>query len=138
MYQPAKTPMLSRRSAAPRPAKDSTHRRRRPWQHRRASQRAGQGQDRWGVLFQQRPWAGWGSCAEITSYPDAYAQWAGDVTDLLGPNLRVLAGPDSEGSTINVADCQEDTANPSTVGTLNLLGAGHTDGKPGGGEKAGY
>eukprot|EP01032_Pedospumella_encystans_P034785 gene34785-39329_t len=117
-----------------------------------------------GGLFQQRPSAGWGSRAEITNpglldspgwskmpltqaaqavqisgYPDAYAQWedvAGDIADLLGGDLPDL--PD-DGSTTNVADCQEDTVNPITVGTLNLLGAGHTDGKPGGGgEKAGY
>ena len=29
--------------------------------------------------------------------------------------------------TTNVANCQGDTVNPITVGTLNLLGAGHTD-----------
>ena len=79
---------------------------------------------------------------QISGYPDAYAQWedvAGDIADLLGPDLPVLPGSDSEGSATNVADCQEDTVNPITVGTLNLLGAGHTDGKPGGGgEKAGY
>ena len=76
---------------------------------------------------------------QISGYPDAYAQWedvAGDIADLLGGDLPDL--PD-DGSTTNVADCQEDTVNPITVGTLNLLGAGHTDGKPGGGgEKAGY
>ena len=52
------------------------------------------------------------------------------------PDLPDL--PD-DGSTTNVAACPEDTVNPITVGTLNLLGAGHTDGKPGGGgEKPGY
>ena len=85
---------------------------------------------------------------QISGYPDAYAQWedvAGDITDLLGPDLTVLPvlpvlpGSGSKGSSTDVADCPDDTVNPITVGTLNLLGAGHTDGKPGGGgEKAGY
>jgi endonuclease/exonuclease/phosphatase (EEP) superfamily protein YafD len=70
-----------------------------------------------------------------SGYPDAYAQWedvAGDITDLLGGDLPDL--PD-DGSTTNVANCQGETVNPITVGTLNLLGAGHTD-KPG--ERPGY
>ncbi len=70
-----------------------------------------------------------------SGYPDAYAQWedvAGDITDLLGGDLPDL--PD-DGSTTNVANCQGDTVNPITVGTLNLLGAGHTD-QPG--ERPGY
>lgn len=70
-----------------------------------------------------------------SGYPDAYAQWedvAGDITDLLGGDLPDL--PD-DGSTTDVANCQGDTVNPITVGTLNLLGAGHTD-QPG--ERPGY
>lgn len=74
-----------------------------------------------------------------SGYPDAYAQWedvAGDITDLLGGDLPDL--PD-DGSTTNVANCQSDTVNPVTLGTLNILGAGHTDGKAGAGnEHAGY
>ncbi|MCK5927225.1 MAG: peptidoglycan DD-metalloendopeptidase family protein [Nocardioides sp.] len=131
-----------------------------------------------GGLFQQRPSAGWGSRAEITTpvlaaraffgeaqhtgnpglldipgwqnmtltqaaqavqrsgYPDAYAQWedvAGDITDLLGGDLPDL--PDDGSTTTNVANCQGETVNPVTVGTLNLLGAGHTDKA---GERPGY
>lgn len=70
-----------------------------------------------------------------SGYPDAYAQWedvAGDITDLLGGDLPDL--PD-DGSTMNVANCQGETVNPVTVGTLNLLGAGHTDKA---GERPGY
>lgn len=70
-----------------------------------------------------------------SGYPDAYAQWedvAGDITDLLGGDLPDL--PD-DGSTTNVANCQGETVNPVTVGTLNLLGAGHTDKA---GERPGY
>ena len=46
----------------------------------------------------------------------------GRATDLLGGDLPDL--PD-DGSTTNVANCQVETVNPVTVGTLNLLGAGH-------------
>lgn len=70
-----------------------------------------------------------------SGYPDAYAQWedvAGDITDLLGGDLPDL--PD-DGGTTNVSTCQNDTVNPVTVGTLNLLGAGHTDTA---GERPGY
>ena len=70
-----------------------------------------------------------------SGYPDAYAQWedvAGDITDLLGGDLPDL--PDDGGAT-NVSTCQNDTVNPVTVGTLNLLGAGHTDTA---GERPGY
>lgn len=71
--------------------------------------------------------------------PDAYAHWedgAGDIADLLGGDLPDL--PDGDGEVSNASDC-EDTVNPITVGTLNILGAGHTDNQAGGGnEKAGY
>ncbi len=74
-----------------------------------------------------------------SSFPDAYAQWgdvAGDITDLLGGDLPDL--PDGDGEVSNASNC-EDTVNPITVGTLNILGAGHTDNQRGGGnEKAGY
>lgn len=74
-----------------------------------------------------------------SGYPDAYAQWedvAGDITDLLGGDLPDL--PDDDSAT-NVSNCEGETVDPITVGTLNILGAGHTDAQPGGGnEKAGY
>jgi hypothetical protein len=73
---------------------------------------------------------------QLSGFPDAYAQWedvAGDITDLLGGDL-----PDVDGEASNASNC-EDTVGPITVGTLNILGAGHTDNKAGGGnEKAGY
>ncbi|HET7735870.1 MAG TPA: peptidoglycan DD-metalloendopeptidase family protein [Nocardioidaceae bacterium] len=76
-----------------------------------------------------------------SGHPDAYAQWetvAGDITDLLGGDLPDL--PEDGGSTTNVSNCNDgETVSPVTVGTLNLLGAGHTDGKAGGGgEKSGF
>ena len=74
-----------------------------------------------------------------SGFPDAYAQWedvAGDITDLLGGDLPDL--PDVDGAVSNASNC-EDTVDPITVGTLNILGAGHTDNQAGGGnEKAGY
>ncbi len=78
-----------------------------------------------------------------SGYPDAYAQWedvAGDITDVLGGDLPDLPGPDADGSaTTDVANCATDTVNPVTLGTLNILGAGHTDGQSGSGtERNGY
>ncbi|MET0915778.1 MAG: peptidoglycan DD-metalloendopeptidase family protein, partial [Jiangellaceae bacterium] len=74
-----------------------------------------------------------------SGFPDAYAQWedvAGYITDLLVGDLPDL--PDIDGAVSNASNC-EDTVNPITVGTLNILGAGHTDNQAGGGnEKAGY
>ncbi|GAB2863327.1 peptidoglycan DD-metalloendopeptidase family protein [Nocardioides pacificus] len=74
-----------------------------------------------------------------SGFPDAYAQWAdvaGDITDLLGSDLPVL--PD-DGPMTNVPSCRGETVTPITVGTLNILGAGHTDARPGGGnERPGY
>ncbi|MGE9809506.1 endonuclease/exonuclease/phosphatase family protein [Janibacter sp. G1551] len=79
-----------------------------------------------------------------SGYPDAYAQWADvadDITDLLGGDLPDLpeTGDGTDGFATNASNCESDTVNPITIGTLNILGAGHTDGKAGGGsEKAGY
>ena len=81
--------------------------------------------------WQNMPLTQAAQAVQRSGFPDAYAQWedvAGDITDLLGGDLPDL--PD-DGSTTNVANCQGETVNPITVGTLNLLGAGHTD-KPGG------
>ena len=85
--------------------------------------------------WQNMPLTQAAQAVQRSGYPDAYAQWedvAGDITDLLGGDLPDL--PD-DGSTRNVANCQGETINPIPVGTLNLLGAGHTD-KPG--ERPGY
>lgn len=85
--------------------------------------------------WQKMPLTQAAQAVQRSSYPDAYAQWedvAGDITDLLGGDLPDL--PD-DGSTTNVANCQGETVNPVTVGTLNLLGAGHTDKA---GERPGY
>ncbi|MBZ5733579.1 peptidoglycan DD-metalloendopeptidase family protein [Nocardioides sp. TRM66260-LWL] len=85
--------------------------------------------------WQKMPLTQAAQAVQRSGYPDAYAQWedvAGDITDLLGGDLPDL--PD-DGSTTNVANCQGETVNPVTVGTLNLLGAGHTDKA---GERPGY
>nr|WP_242680113.1 peptidoglycan DD-metalloendopeptidase family protein [Nocardioides sp. IC4_145] len=84
--------------------------------------------------WQKMPLTQAAQAVQRSGYPDAYAQWedvAGDITDLLGGDLPDL--PD--GSATNVANCQGETVNPVTVGTLNLLGAGHTDKA---GERPGY
>lgn len=85
--------------------------------------------------WQNMPLTQAAQAVQRSGYPDAYAQWedvAGDVTDLLGGDLPDLP---NDGSTTNVSNCQNDTVNPITVGTLNLLGAGHTDKA---GERPGY
>ncbi|MGE0341469.1 MAG: peptidoglycan DD-metalloendopeptidase family protein [Porticoccaceae bacterium] len=84
--------------------------------------------------WQNMPLTQAAQAVQRSGYPDAYAQWedvAGDITDLLGGDLPDLPG----GSATNVANCQGETINPVTVGTLNLLGAGHTDKA---GERPGY
>ena len=79
--------------------------------------------------------------AAVSGFPDAYAQWeavAGDITDLLGGDL-----PDVDGTAMTrprpatSAAPEGDTVDPITVGTFNMLGAGHTDGKAGGGKEQG-
>src|SRR6478735_503317 len=92
--------------------------------------------------WQDMPLTQAAQAVQRSGFPDAYAQWedvAGDITDLLGPDLTDLpALPDGDGEVSNASNC-EDTVNPITVGTLNILGAGHTDNQAGGGkEKAGY
>jgi hypothetical protein len=89
--------------------------------------------------WQDMPLTQAAQAVQRSGFPDAYAQWedlAGDITDILGGDLPDL--PDVDGAVSNASNC-EDTVNPITVGTLNILGAGHTDNKAGGGnEKAGY
>lgn len=88
--------------------------------------------------WQNMPLTQAAQAVQASGYPDAYAQWtdvAGDITDLLGGDLPDLPVSDSEGATTNGANCQSETVNPITVGTLNLLGAGHTDKA---GERPGY
>jgi endonuclease/exonuclease/phosphatase family metal-dependent hydrolase len=85
--------------------------------------------------WQDMPLTQAAQAVQRSGFPDAYAQWedvAGDITDLLGGDLPVL--PD-EGFTTKVANCQGETVNPITVGTLNILGARHTDGPD---ERPGY
>ena len=86
--------------------------------------------------WQNMPLTQAAQAVQRSGFPDAYAQWedvAGDITDLLGGDLPDL--PDDGSTTTNVANCQGETVNPVTVGTLNLLGAGHTDKA---GERPGY
>lgn len=89
--------------------------------------------------WQAMPLSQAAQAVQRSAFPDAYAHWedvAGDITDLLGSDLPDL--PDVEGAGQNASNC-EDTVGAITVGTLNILGAGHTDNQPGGGnEKAGY
>ncbi len=88
--------------------------------------------------WQNMPLTQAAQAVQISGYPDAYAQWedvAGDITDLLGGDLPDL--PD-DASVTNASNCEGDTVNPITLGTLNLLGAGHTDGKAGSDKRKGY
>ena len=45
----------------------------------------------------------------------------------------VTMSTQSADCSLRAGGCGADTVSPITLGTLNLLGAGHTDGKPGGG-----
>ena len=74
---------------------------------------------------------------QISGYPDAYAAWeqvAGQIADVLAADvvdLVDLVEPfDRECFAASVSLA------PFTVGTLNLLGAGHTDDRAGGGRTA--
>ncbi|MEJ7831460.1 MAG: endonuclease/exonuclease/phosphatase family protein [Nocardioides sp.] len=69
-----------------------------------------------------------------SGYPDAYAQWETAAQEIaavlaggdLGSPLNII---DAAAASSNREDCApEDGAAAYTVGTLNLLGAGHTDG----------
>ncbi|MDP3891234.1 peptidoglycan DD-metalloendopeptidase family protein [Nocardioides sp.] len=85
--------------------------------------------------WQDMPLTQAAQAVQRSGFPDAYAQWedvAGDITDLLGGDLPDL--PD-KGSTTKIANCQGETVNQITVGTLNILGARHTDGPH---ERPGY
>ncbi len=71
---------------------------------------------------------------QISRHPDAYSQWeeaASQIAGVLGRELPHNAQPPDVGCT-----AANGTLAPYTVGTLNLLGAGHTDSRPGGGHTA--
>lgn len=89
--------------------------------------------------WEQMPLTEAAQAVQRSGFPDAYAQWedvAGDITDILGGDLPDIPGGDVENAaTTNCTD--GDTIAPITVGTLNLLGAGHTDGEDGGGKERG-
>lgn len=68
-----------------------------------------------------------------SGYPDAYAQWeqiAEQITAILGGDLPSTGQPLDQECLVS-----EEGLAPYTIGTLNVLGAGHTDGKPGGHDK---
>ena len=81
--------------------------------------------------WQQMDLATAAQAVQISRYPDAYAAWedvAGRVTEVLGrDDSYTIETPDDQcvGATGQLARYR--------VGTLNLLGAGHTDDRPGGG-----
>lgn len=70
---------------------------------------------------------------QISRHPDAYAAWedvAGQMAAILRGVVRDVADPFG-------SDCTSAGGQPSyTLATLNLLGAGHTDNRPGGGHTA--
>ena len=79
-----------------------------------------------------------------SGYPDAYAQWETAAQEIaavltggdLGTPLNVL---DATNAAAAREDCEPEGDVAYTIGTLNLLGAGHTDGEAGGGkERAGF
>jgi len=83
-----------------------------------------------------------------SGYPDAYARWepiAQEIAALLGgglPDVETITSGSDQG--IDEASAEEcaptgDIVAPVTLGSFNILGAGHTDGKAGGGnEHAGF
>jgi endonuclease/exonuclease/phosphatase (EEP) superfamily protein YafD len=86
--------------------------------------------------WEQMPLTRAAQSVQNSGYPDAYARWepvAKEIAALLGGDL-----PDA-GSVVpaSTEDCtpEGDVVDPVTLGTLNLLGAGHTDGKTGGGNE---
>ncbi|WP_341925149.1 peptidoglycan DD-metalloendopeptidase family protein [Nocardioides psychrotolerans] len=93
--------------------------------------------------WEQMPVTEAAQAVQRSGLPDAYAQWedvAGDITDILGGDLPDIPGGDVENTstTTSTGSCIDgDTIAPITVGTLNILGAGHTDGKAGGGNERG-
>lgn len=79
-----------------------------------------------------------------SGYPDAYAQWETAAQEIaavltggdLGTPLNILDATDAAAAR---EDCEPEGDVAYTIGTLNLLGAGHTDNQAGGGkERAGF
>ncbi|WP_214058774.1 peptidoglycan DD-metalloendopeptidase family protein [Nocardioides aquaticus] len=84
--------------------------------------------------WEQMPLTEAAQAVQRSGLPGAYAQWedvTGDITDILGGDLPEVPGGDVEiaSTTTSTGSCTDgDTIAPITVGTLNLLGAGHTSG----------
>ncbi|MDE0779104.1 MAG: hypothetical protein OSB43_22715, partial [Nocardioides sp.] len=80
--------------------------------------------------WEQMPLTEAAQAVQRSGFPDAYAQWediAGDMADILGGDLPEVPGGDVENA--STTSCIDgDTIAPITVGTLNILGAGHTSG----------
>lgn len=79
--------------------------------------------------WEQMDLAAAAQAVQVSAHPGAYAEWEGvarEISDVLGGDLPVSFGSDQ--------DClaADDPDAAYTVGTLNLLGAGHTDERPGG------
>ena len=88
--------------------------------------------------WEQLPLTQAAQAVQRSGFPDAYAQWepvAKEIAALLGGDL-----PDVEGNVEPASDeCapEGDTIAPVSLGSFNILGAGHTDGKAGGGKEHG-
>jgi endonuclease/exonuclease/phosphatase (EEP) superfamily protein YafD len=88
--------------------------------------------------WEQLPLTQAAQAVQRSGFPDAYAQWesvAKEIAALLGGDLS-----DVEGNVEPASDeCapEGDTIAPVTLGSFNILGAGHTDGR-GGHEKHGF
>jgi len=69
-----------------------------------------------------------------SAFPDAYAGWQAAAHRL----SAVLTDDASQATTgePSLGNCGGGTSGPVTIATLNLLGAGHTDGRAGGGHDA--
>lgn len=84
--------------------------------------------------WQQMDLAAAAQAVQVSSYPGAYAEWenvAGQLADVLGRGpFDSVEPPGHECIAVSQAFA------PYTVGTLNLLGAGHTDDRSGGGHSA--
>lgn len=81
--------------------------------------------------WEQMPLTEAAQAVQRSGFPDAYAQWedvAGDMTDILGGDLPEVPGGDVENASSTTSCTDGDTIAPITIGTLNLLGAGHTSG----------
>ena len=81
--------------------------------------------------WEQMPVTEAAQAVQRSGFPDAYAQWedvAGDITDILGGDLPDIPGGDVENASSTTSCTDGDTIAPITIGTLNILGAGHTSG----------